>query len=546
MFIDARDVEFGAVIQCDVCVVGGGIAGLTVARDMNRRGIETCLLESGGFTADRATRELSRGESIGVPHDIVAGSRSRYLGGASNDWDGCCRPLDDLDFAVREWVPQSGWPISRTDLRPYYDRAHAALNLGPNSYDPDFWICHPDRPDVRRLSLSADRVVETLSLFSSSESFGSRYQKELNHETGLRVFLYANVVEFETDPSGIAARQAVVLSLRGRKMFVKSRLFVLAAGAIENARILLCSNRVRRSGLGNMYDLVGRYFMDQPSIMSGKAVFEDKWKSNRLYDDRFNRGASQVSAHGTSFAAHFQLTSAVQRQERLLNSRIGFSSLYAGEQAAVTNALVELKRLMIDREPSRDRAVDLFARLAEHPFETLQYAVTRWFRLRRFVHSVTLHAVIEPLPDPESRVTLSDELDELGVPRTRVQWRLDGLVQRTFDRTCAIFAQELERAGVATVALGPSLEGKDWRSEIEFMPNHHQVGTTRMHDSPRSGVVDRHGLVHGMRNLFVTGGSVFPTAGASPPALTVVALALRLADHLAEELKHGQRLSISR
>ncbi|MFO0732719.1 MAG: GMC family oxidoreductase [Nitrospiraceae bacterium] len=84
--------------------------------------------------------------------------------------------------------------------------------------------------------------------------------------------------------------------------------------------------------------------------------------------------------------------------------------------------------------------------------------------------------------------------------------------------------------------------GKDWQSQIDFASNQHQMGTTRMHDSPRAGVVDRYGLVHGMRNLYVAGGSVFPTAGAGPPSLTVVALALRMADRLIDELKPGGRL----
>jgi choline dehydrogenase-like flavoprotein len=536
MFVDAREVEFGAVIKTDVCVVGGGIAGLTLARELDRRGIETCLLESGGFTSDRETRALSRGESVGVPHEVVAGSRSRYLGGASNSWDGCCQPLDDQDFAARDWVPHSGWPITAADLRPYYEQAHALLRLGPNNYDLGFWVSQLQRSDVRRLSLSTDRLVDSLSLFSSPESFGSLYRKELGRATRLRVFLYANVVEFETDPSGTAARQAVVLSLRGRKMFVTARLFVLAAGAIENARILLASNKARRSGLGNMYGLVGRYFMDHPSILAGEVQCVDEWKSNRLYDECLNRGNPEQSAFGTCFTAHVQLTPAVQRREGLLNSRMDFSSVYADEHPGITQTIVELKRALIDREKLRDRVPMLLARLARQPLETLQYAATHWLRFRRLVRGVRLHALIEPLPDPDSRVTLSDEQDELGMARVRVQWRLDGLVQRTFDRACSIFAEELDRAGIAKVSLGPSLQGRDWRTEIEFVPSHHQLGTTRMHNSPRSGVVDRHGLVHGMRNLFIAGGSVFPTAGAAPPALTVIALALRMADRLTDEL----------
>lgn len=541
MFVDAREVEFGAVIKSEVCIVGGGIAGLTLARDLDRRGIETCLLESGGMSPDRATRDLSRGENLGVPHNVAEGSHSRYLGGGTNAWDGWCQPLDDHDFRIRDWVPNSGWPIGPDDLRSYYDQAHTVLGLGPNSYDPRYWVDQLARADVRRLPLAPDRVTDSLSQFSLPESFGSLYHKALDRAAHLRVFLYATVVEIETDPAAVAARRAVVFSLRGRKMTVTARIFVLAAGAIENARILLASNKTRRSGLGNMYDLVGRYFMDHPSVLAGEVRFVDGWKSNRLYDERLNRCDPEVAVRGVSFAGHYRLTTGVQQQERLLNSRIWFSSVYAGEHPAVTTALEGLRRRVVDREGPRERVTELLARLAAHPKEALQLLVARWFRVRQMVSSVRLHALVEPVPDPESRVMLSDEQDELGTARVRVRWRLDALAQRTLDRTYAIFAEELERAGVAKVALGPRLEGKDWQSQIEFIANQHQMGTTRMHDSPRAGVVDRHGLVHGMRNLYVAGGSVFPTAGAGPPALTVVALAIRMADRLVDELRPGGR-----
>ncbi|MBX3236641.1 MAG: GMC family oxidoreductase [Nitrospiraceae bacterium] len=542
MFIDAREVEFGAVIKSDVCIVGGGIAGLTLARELDRRGIDTCLLESGGLSPDRAIRDLSRGENVGVPYEVAEGSRSRYLGGGTNAWDGRCQPLDDQDFRIRDWVPNSGWPIGPDDLKPHYDQAQTALGLGPNSYDLRSWVDRLARADVRRLPLPAGRVTDSLSQFSSPESFGSLYHRALDRAAHLRVFLYATVVEIETDPAAVAARRAIVFSLKGRKMTVTARIFVLAAGAIENARILLASNKTRRAGLGNSYDLVGRYFMDHPSVLAGEVRFVDGWKNNRLYDERFNRCDPDVAVEGVSFAGYCHLASDLQREERLLNSSIWFSSVYVGEHPAVTNALEGLRRRVVDGEGPRERLTDLLTRLASHPKEALQTLLARWLGVRQKVSRVHLRALVEPVPDAESRVTLSEEQDELGTARVRVRWRLDALAQRTLDRTCAIFAEELERAGVAKVTLGPKLEGKDWQSQIDFASNQHQMGTTRMHDSPRAGVVDRYGLVHGMRNLYVAGGSVFPTAGAGPPSLTVVALALRMADRLIDELKPGGRL----
>ena len=539
MFVDAREVEFGAVVKTDVCVIGGGMAGLTVARELDRCGLDVCLLESGGLAADRATRGLSRGEDVGLPSCIAEGDRSRFLGGGSNMWNGWCRPLEDEDFRPRHWAPYSGRPIGKAELQSYYSRAQAVLGLGPANYDLDHWVSRLGRTDVRRLPLSPERITDTMSQFTFPTSFASLYHKELDRSTRLRVFLYANVVEIETDQAGIGARRAVILSLRGRKMFVSARVFVLAAGAIENARILLASNRVRRAGLGNNYDLVGRYFMDHPTFVSGDVRFSDAWRSNPLYDERFNRSDPRLSVEGTCFAAQCQVTPTVRRQEGLLNAQVWFSSVYAGEHPIVVRALDRLKRKLFDQDLPEDRVIDQLLQLAAHPKETVQVAVARWFRLRQLVRGVRVRALVEPMPDPESRVTLGEDQDELGMRRVRVNWRLDTRVQRTCDRTLAILAEELERAGVARVVLGPSIEGRQWDTDGGMVPNRHYLGTTRMHDSPRFGVVDRDGLVHGLRNVFVTGGSVFPTAGASPPALTVVALALRLADHLVKELKPG-------
>jgi len=176
--------------------------------------------------------------------------------------------------------------------------------------------------------------------------------------------------------------------------------------------------------------------------------------------------------------------------------------------------------------------------MARHPLDTLGYGMTRLLQPRWLVREVRFQAIVEPQPDPDSRVTLSaTEHDALGMRRVQVDWRLGSNVQRTFDRTLAIIGAELERDGVAKVTLGPTLEGGPWPSSLEPEGTWHHMGTTRMHRSPRHGVVDPHCRVHGMSNLYLAGSSLFPTAGANFPTITLTALALRLADHLAAELR---------
>src|ERR1044071_95785 len=112
MFINARQVEEGSSFNATVCIIGGGVAGITIALELKKQGIPVCIVESGGHTADNATRDLYRGESTGLPYIFSDGCRSRFLGGSSNCWGGWCAPMDAQDFQHRDWVNESGWPIS--------------------------------------------------------------------------------------------------------------------------------------------------------------------------------------------------------------------------------------------------------------------------------------------------------------------------------------------------------------------------------------------------------------------------------------------------
>src|SRR5260370_20301618 len=199
MFIDTRRIDEGSVIEAEVCIIGGGAAGITIARELDREGIRTCLLESGGHRADHSTRDLYRGESIGLPYRFADGCRCRFLGGSSNCWGGWCRPLGEEDFVRREWLPYSGWPFAKSELQPYYERSHGILKLGPNRFDTEFWVDAIGHPDVRRLPFTSSRVVDVISQFSPSVRFGNLYREDLARSKHVTVYLYANAVDIETD-----------------------------------------------------------------------------------------------------------------------------------------------------------------------------------------------------------------------------------------------------------------------------------------------------------------------------------------------------------
>lgn len=545
MFIDTRSIEQGTIVETTVCIIGGGVAGITLAMELDKKGIDVCLLESGGFNPDNDTRDLYRGEDVGEwRYNFADGSRSRFLGGSSNCWGGWCRPLDPWDFEKRDWVAHSGWPFGLSELTPYYERTHALLKLGPNNFDPDFWERSIGRSDVRRIPLVSGKVRDTISQFSPPARFGKLYRDTLKRSQRVRVFLYANAVNIDTDRMGRTVSHIDVATLTGRKIKVSAKLYVLATGGIENARLLLASNKVQPAGLGNGNDLVGRFFMDHPRLLTGKIRFAKQWSRNKLSDVKYHYQNAAVAAHGTCIAHQFALTPETLQEEGILNARVWFSSIFPGEGSEGAQALFRCKQALLKKEQAGWKFSRDLVTMAAHPVDTIGYGYTRLFQPRWLIQGVKFQLIVEPEPDPNSRVMLSPaKVDQLGMNRVRVDWRLTSKVQRTFDRTLAILANDMRRSGVAEVELDPPIEGKKWPDDLEG--TWHHMGTTRMHDSPRHGVVDRNCKVHDMTNLYIAGSSVFPTAGANFPTITLAALAFRLSEHIAYEVRHpGTRFSM--
>jgi choline dehydrogenase-like flavoprotein len=331
--------------------------------------------------------------------------------------------------------------------------------------------------------------------------------------------------------------------LSGQRFAVAAKVFVLATGGIENARLLLAANRVQPAGLGNGHDLVGRYFMDHPRVMSGSIRFSKEWARNKLYDIKYHYQNDAVKAHGQHISSQFALTQQVLEREKLLNARVWFYSMFYGENTAGAEALIRCKQAVLKKDqPGWSLTRDLMT-MAMHPVEAGSFGAARLFQPRALITDVKFQTIVEAEPNRNSRVTLSTQRDQLGMNRVKVDWQLTELVKRTFDRTNTLLAQEMENAGVAKVTLDAPLEGRPWPTELEG--TWHHMGTTRMHDSPKCGVVDRDCKVHGMANLYVAGSSVFPTVGANFPTITITALTLRLAEHIAHTLGADNATSLA-
>lgn len=542
MFLDAREVDEGSVLSSTVCIVGAGVAGITLALEFERQGIAALLLESGGHEPDDATRDLNRGENLGEKFAWADGARSRYLGGSSNCWGGWCAPLREHEMARRDWIPESGWPFERRTLDPYYRRAHPILNLGPYNYDLQDWVGKINRADVRRIPLPTGKVEDILTQFSLPSRLGEFYRKDLEAAHHIKTCLHANVVDVETDSSGQTVQRVHVKTLGGRRFTVVARQFVLACGGIENARLLLISNKVQKAGLGNANDLVGRYFADHARVHVGSVHLAQAWKKNKLYDIKFHFLNKAVSHGGTFVSSQFSLSPETQAREGLLNAQLWFSSQFPGDGSDESEAVIRMKH-RLDRKTQPDFTfLGDMALLARHPLNTAGFVLARVLQSDRLIHRVKMTVICEPAPNRDSRVTLSpDRRDALGLPRVRMDWRIGDQVKRTIDRSLAIFGDELKAGGVGTLDLPPRIEGGEWPftrgTPTDNLGTWHHMSTTKMNDSPREGVVDRNARIHGMSNLYMAGSSIFPTCGANFPTITLCALSLKLADYLVEQLR---------
>lgn len=513
MIIDAEAIDAGSALHTGVCIVGAGAAGITLAGELERAGIDTVVLESGGEAYEPQVQALYQGELAGRRYFPLHVTRLRMLGGSTNHWGGFSRKLDPLDFEFRDWVEPSGWPFGSEELESYYARAHELCELGPADYRLARW------EDGQRPRLPLDEGPLRTGIFQNSTPtrFGQRYRDALAEASHVRVILHATVLDIGLHADGGHVRELAVGTLSGRRFTVTARQVVLAAGGIENPRLLLASNRVQTAGIGNRHDQVGRYFMEHPTLDVAELLLTRSDVQTALYR---RHTVDDVPVHGFLTPSPETL-----RTERMLNcgmllQRQHWVSSSEGARSArrLANQLGAGRWPQALFEDVANVIGDLggLARAAYHSaLDRRLFAVHYW---------------AEQVPNPASRVTLSTERDAFGKPCARLDWRLTEQDWRNFVHMHELFAREIGASGLGRVRLNFDLESGVWPESVHG--SHHHIGTTRMAGDPRHGVVNGQGRVHGVDNLYVAGSSVFPTSGQATPTLTIVALALRLAEHL--------------
>lgn len=492
-FLDARSLPKDTVLTPDLAIVGGGPAGISLALALADSGRRILLLESGGLNFEPNAQKLYQGRETGIPYTALDGGRLRFLGGSTNHWGGWCRPLDAIDFENRNWLPHSGWPFARKEIEPYFARAQALVEAGPWIYDAADQAASDSGPV---LGLGPGGVYTSWFQFSKTQGgilpthFGDRYQGDLKRAPFVTPLINANLTGIRLSADAGHVDHLDVGTLSGNRLAVKPRYTVLATGAIENARLLLASNDVMTAGVGNQNDLVGRFFADHPIPRDVATLV--------LFDGR-------MAPYYTNFLT--LPNGAVMRAA--LSPRAEFL-----RRENVTGSLTTIEN---------ESKLDAFATAAvETTAEAMGVDASR-------AKAFSLGCGMELAPDPDRRVTLADERDALGVPKSSLHMTISDDDFLHFRQTLAELGRQLLAAKSGMIHLSYS-QRHEWLSALDW-GNHH-LGTTRMHADPRRGVVDAAGKVHGVANLYIAGSSVFPTYGSSNPTMNLVALTLRLADHL--------------
>lgn len=512
---DTSERDFHA----DVCIIGGGAAGISLALGLKKSGKRIIVIESGGLDYDDETQTLAAGDIIGRSYFEIMHSRLRMLGGSTNHWQGECSRFDAIDFLKRPWVPHSGWPITFTDLQPWYLKAQSLMKLG----DFDDELLRIKNNEVEPLAFDQNRVRPKLWKHSDPPLlFGVEFLSQLKSAKNIDVYLHGNHVGFEMEEDAQRVSCTRIASLKGHRARIYADIFVLATGGLENPRILLNSERDVGRALGNSNDLVGRYFMDHINFVGAELIPSG---------DDWHRRYQPFVVDGHTINNRITLSPEQQKVEQVLNSAVSLESReFSRSSSQGYGSLHKIKQDLI-RGQVPDRLSHHISRILSDLPGTMSAI------MERNHDSVWVAIEGEQAPNPSSRVVLGDDYDQLGMRKILLDWRLSDIDIKTTQRLLNNLGHELGRLGRGRLRLLSVASESDQRDpQSEISGGFHHMGTTRMASSPKDGVVDANAKVFDTKNLYVAGSSLFPTGGCANPTLTIVSLALRLANHLQERV----------
>ena len=494
MELDAEGLPDGARLEADLCIVGSGPAGVTLARNTIRHGRAVVLLESGGSGLESWAQDLNHGTVTDPGYAGLQPTRLRQVGGSTGLWNTPVSGQAGAKYVPLDPWDLDEWPIAWSELVPFYERAQRAAGLGPFRYAGSDW----ESTARAAWPFPGSRLETGVYQFGTRASLLGAALAELRAADNVRFCRRATVCALSLAGPGDRVVEATVRGPSGRRVVVQARRYVLAGGAVENARLLL------GAGLGTRLDWLGRGFMEHP-----------RDHSLRLPGSRSDRFA------GLAFYDQHLTEAGV-----FVGGRLGPTATGLRDHA-LTGFSATLLPVPKPTVPPATWGGRVIRRLGAWlgPRRAGGYGWSRHAEPQRWYEGFRILLNLEQRPHPDNRLILAPASDAFGVPRVHLDWAWRPEEQARLERLRSLLVGWFGDAGLPGVVV-----------EADRIPDpnaHHHAGTTRMSSDPRDGVVDPDGRVHGVENLYVAGASVFPSAGFANPTLTILALALRLSDHLA-------------
>lgn len=465
--------DFAPTGAYDVCIVGAGPAGISCALGLARNGKRVLILEGGGEDYEESSQSRYEGTVDGDPYFDLSVARLRYFGGTSNHWQGWCRTLDAIDFETKPYMKALGWPIGKSDLDPYYEEAAGILEIGP---------IPANRP------IEGSGLAEIYFVYSPPVRFGEKYSDAFAAHDNIDLVLHANLSTFITDGQSVSGLTAT--DYEGIEKTFTASAYVLAMGGIENTRFLQWGNALTNGALIKTTATLGAYWFEHPNFSIGEYLLHDR--SNFRGNER-----------GVTYFAPMPETIL---SEEILDCDLMLRPVeYSGLEKIVTDIAC------------------IAPTYGSWAIEAMG---------KNLICGGVLRAAWEQEPQVSNRIELSNDKDAFGVPRVVLHWRKSALDLKTVRTSAKIFGRYLADANLGRVRLEPWVLGEADYPVDDELAGYHHMGGTRMAASSSDGIVDANCKVFGQDNLYIAGSSVFASGGYANPTLTIVQLAVRLAEHL--------------
>ena len=533
----------------DVCIIGAGPVGISLAVRLAELGISVLMLESGGLNEDPKVQALGAAEIDDLAaHDAMEIAVSRRLGGTSNLWGGRCLPFDPVDFLPRTELVGATWPIPYEAVQPFYAKACEYTDSGPSDFvEPATGI--PPTPEEFEL--------DRLERWSGTPRLQRLHDQTLATHPRIDVRLNSTVVDLVFAPDGAVSAVKIVRTDGSQSVTVGVRRLVIATGGVEATRFLLAIQQRRPEMFGGRNGALGRYYMGHVTGTVADITF-----TNRALDNLFNFDTAE---NGVYIRRRFTPTTECQLDHDIMNSAlwpvvppISDAAHGSGPLSAIFLGLAwgPMGRWFIPEALRKAHVPNPTPPLGPHMLNvlgnlpaTLPYMVNffqkRYFSKKRIPgfylrnpqmrYGLYYHS--EQWPNPDSRITLNGKTDRLGLPSVRIDLRFDERDARSVLKTHDLFEDWLNQSGLGVLRHRYAADRRAAAVLAQASHGTHQIGTTRMASSKEYGVVDSDLRTFSVKNLFVAAASSLPTSGQANPTLTVIALALRLAETLARECR---------